>query len=104
MKAPDYDNTAFHRKNGLGEGTVVQCLAPHNEKVQFRIGGVRVFLCGVCMFSLCLHGFPLGNPASSNSPNMNVVLCACQPKDELVTCQWCTCLSPITLHRMSSDG
>uniref|UniRef100_A0AAX7V1Z4 G-protein coupled receptors family 3 profile domain-containing protein n=1 Tax=Astatotilapia calliptera TaxID=8154 RepID=A0AAX7V1Z4_ASTCA len=27
-----------------------------------------VFLCGVCMFSPCLHGFPLGTPASSHCP------------------------------------
>uniref|UniRef100_A0A3Q3WNX5 C-type lectin domain-containing protein n=1 Tax=Mola mola TaxID=94237 RepID=A0A3Q3WNX5_MOLML len=29
---------------------------------------VRAFLCGVCMFSLCLRGFSPGTPASSDSP------------------------------------
>ena len=30
---------------------------------------VRGFLCGVCIFFLCLCGFSVGNPASSHSPN-----------------------------------
>ncbi len=28
----------------------------------------RTFLCGVCMFSMCLCEFPAGTPASSHSP------------------------------------
>lgn len=28
----------------------------------------EAFLCGLCMFSSCQHGFPLGAPVSSHSP------------------------------------
>ncbi len=39
-------------------------LFPHSKKV---LGSVptqgRTFLCGVCMFSPCLRGFPHGTPA-----------------------------------------
>uniref|UniRef100_A0A3P9AZL4 Olfactory receptor C family, n1 n=1 Tax=Maylandia zebra TaxID=106582 RepID=A0A3P9AZL4_9CICH len=48
--------------------STVECwlvLMPHSKKVLHQTG---VFLCGVCMFSPCLHGFPLGTPASSHCP------------------------------------
>lgn len=39
------------------------------KKVVGLIPRPGAYLCGVCMFHLCLHGFSLGSPASSNSPN-----------------------------------
>merc|ERR1712212_763341 len=51
----------------MGDGTVAQWLAllPHSTKVQgSNPGRSRSFLCGVCMFSPCLRGFPPGTPVS----------------------------------------
>ncbi|KAF7660314.1 hypothetical protein LDENG_00284530 [Lucifuga dentata] len=40
-------------------------LLPHSKKVLSSIPGWgRAFLCGVCMFSPCLRGFPPGAPVS----------------------------------------
>lgn len=54
------------KRERLGEGgTVVQWL----ELSSSQLGSVPgSFLCGVCMFSSCLCGFPPGTPASSCSP------------------------------------
>ncbi|KAF7648729.1 hypothetical protein LDENG_00152480 [Lucifuga dentata] len=42
-------------------------LLPHSKKVLGSIPSLsRDFLCGVCMFSPCLRGFPPGAPASSH--------------------------------------
>ncbi|KAF7657094.1 hypothetical protein LDENG_00032070, partial [Lucifuga dentata] len=48
-------------------GTVAQWLAlsPHSKTV-LGLSLTRSFLCRVCMFSLCLPGFPPGAPASSH--------------------------------------
>ena len=49
------------------DGTVAQWLAlsPHSTKVLgSNPGRSRSFLCGVCMFSPCLRGFPPGTPVS----------------------------------------
>merc|ERR1712212_533143 len=51
----------------MGGGTVAQWLAlsPHSTKVLgSNPGRSRSFLCGVCMFSPCLRGFPPGTPVS----------------------------------------
>lgn len=53
-------------------GTVAQLLGllPHSKKIE----GLNLtwptgaFLCGVCVLSLCLLGFPTGAPVSSHSP------------------------------------
>ncbi|KAF7648941.1 hypothetical protein LDENG_00149760, partial [Lucifuga dentata] len=58
-------------------GTVAQWLAlsPHSKKVLGSTPGWgRAFLCGVCMFSLCLCGFPLSAPVSPTIKNMYVRL------------------------------
>ena len=40
-----------------------------------RVGRPGKFLCGVCMFSSCLSGFPTGTPVSSTqSKHMHVRL------------------------------
>ena len=53
-------------------GTVAQWLAllPHSAVVLGSIPGLGHSLCGVCTFSLCLHGFPPGAPVSSHIPKM----------------------------------
>ncbi|KAF7655381.1 hypothetical protein LDENG_00056990, partial [Lucifuga dentata] len=79
--------------------TVVQWLAPlpPSKKVLGSIPG-RAFLCGVCMFSPCLRGFPLGTPASSHLQRH-----ACQVNwnsklivgvNESVNVFVCLCVSP----------
>lgn len=42
-------------------------LLPHNKKVQVQIQ-TGIFWCGVCMFSLSIHGFSTGTLDSSRSP------------------------------------
>merc|ERR1712168_1587011 len=60
--------------------TVAQWLAlqPHSKKVLGSIpswGKAWAFLCGVCMFSPCLRGFPPGTPVSPTSKNMYIYVC-----------------------------
>ena len=43
-------------------------LLPHSARDPGSISGLGHCLCGVCTFSLCLRGFPLGAPVSSHSP------------------------------------
>lgn len=44
---------------------VVSTVASLQEGPGFNPGSTkRAFLCNVCMFSLCLLGFPLGTPVS----------------------------------------
>ena len=52
-------------------------MAPHSTFTSQQDGlglipgwGDRVFLCGVCTFSLCSRAFPPGAPVSSHSPKM----------------------------------
>ena len=53
-------------------GTVAQWLALllHSSRDLGLIPGLGHCLCGVCTFSLCLHGFSLGAPVSSHTPKM----------------------------------
>lgn len=49
------------------------------------------FLCGLCMFSPCVLGFPLGTSVSTSPKNMhgvNVVVCMC------VSLRWTGCILP----------
>ena len=63
-----YSRLSLYRVVPAVGSTVAQWLAlmPHSEKVLGSIPGLRVFLCGVCMFYLCLCGFSPGTPASSH--------------------------------------
>jgi len=58
-------------------GTVAQWLAllPHSARDPGSIPGWGHCLCGVCMFSQCLCGFPLGAPVSSHNPKDMLVRC-----------------------------
>ena len=47
-------------------GAVVSAVASQQEGHGFVSGPARAFLCGVCMFSPCLRGFPPGTPVSSH--------------------------------------
>ena len=53
-------------------GTVAQWLAPlpHSARGHGFNSDLGQRLCGVCIFFLCLHGFPLSAPVSSHSPKM----------------------------------
>ncbi len=46
-------------------------LLPPSKKVPSS-NPCRTFLCGVCMFSPCVHGFPPGTVVSSHHHNMHV--------------------------------
>uniref|UniRef100_A0A3Q4GFA4 Receptor ligand binding region domain-containing protein n=1 Tax=Neolamprologus brichardi TaxID=32507 RepID=A0A3Q4GFA4_NEOBR len=52
--------------NNVYKGVYAVAHALHNILSCNETSGV--FLCGVCMFSPCLHGFPPGTPASSHHP------------------------------------
>ena len=45
---------------------MVSAVASQQEGPGFVSGPARAFLCGVCMFSPCLRGFPPGTPVSSH--------------------------------------
>ena len=47
-------------------GAVVSAVASQQKGPGFVSGPARAFLCGVCMFSPCLRGFPPGTPVSSH--------------------------------------
>lgn len=51
----------------LNSSAVVSAVVP--QQAVHGFGTSRVFLCGVCMFFPCLHGFSLGAPTSSHNPN-----------------------------------
>ena len=53
-----------HSSAGLHSGPVASTAASQLEDRRFP----GIFLCGVCMFSLCKRGFSPGTPASSHSP------------------------------------
>ncbi|KAF7664099.1 hypothetical protein LDENG_00189080 [Lucifuga dentata] len=62
---------------GRHGGSVVSTVASQQEGPGFDSGRGRAFLCGVCMFSPCLRGFPPGVPVS---PTI------------IKTCTGCVCL------------
>lgn len=44
-------------------------LTPHSKKVQgSNPGSALAFLCGACVFSLCMRGLSPGAPVSSHRP------------------------------------
>ena len=50
-------------------------LLPHSARDPGSIPSLGHCLCGVCMFSLCLRGFPLGAPVSFHSLKTVLVRC-----------------------------
>ena len=56
----------------ISGGTVAQWLAllPHSTRDPDSIPASGDRLCGICTFSPCLRGFPLGALVSSHSPKM----------------------------------
>ncbi len=72
---PGYRYVIYH---SLFTDRAAQWLAllPHSKRVLgSKPGWGRTSLCGVCMFSPCLRGFPLGTPASFHSPTTCRLIC-----------------------------
>lgn len=84
---------------------VLTAISLHAQGCGFDFGP-GAFLCGVCLFSLCLLGFSHGSPASAHSPSTRTwewignskltKLCECEwlvvtmwPGDEPATCPGC---------------
>ena len=67
MTGVDGDVSApIQTDKGRHGGAVVSAVASQQEGPGFVSGPARAFLCGVCMFSPCLRGFPPGTPVSSH--------------------------------------
>lgn len=92
---------------GRHSGVAVSIVAVQQEAVGFK-SWFDAFLCGICRFSLCLHGFFVGTPVSSHSPktthsSINWRL-KITPRCDCV-CKWCPVVDsrPMIAGRGSSN-